>query len=94
MRIVGSIDHPEWKITIFRNDNRLSVKLESGLVEQTFKFRDGEGIDHVDDVHRLMDKPFLAEIAALMKQMQLARHSALRRHLENNSAKEAFEVIV
>lgn len=94
MRIVGSIDHPEWKITIFRSDNRLSVKFESGLVEQTFKFRDGEGIDQADDVHRLVDERFLAEIAALMQQMKLTRHSALRRYLENNPTEEAFEVIV
>ncbi len=94
MRIVGSIDHPEWKITIFRNDNRLSVKFESGLVEQTFKFRDGEGIDQVDDVHRLVDERFLMDIASLMQQMQLARHSALRRRIENNPPEDAFEVIV
>lgn len=37
MRIVGEIPHPDCKITLFSWNNRYLIKLESGLLEQTFK---------------------------------------------------------
>ena len=37
MRVVGEIPHPECKITIFSWNNRYLIKLELGLLEQTFK---------------------------------------------------------
>ena len=39
MRILGYIDHPVVKITVFKMDNKFSVKFESIHYEQTFKFR-------------------------------------------------------
>ena len=79
MRIVGTIDHPVLKITIFRNDDRLSLKLESGLYEQTYKFRDGEGVSSVEDVYRLVDETFLSQVSEAMQQMHQARIAALAR---------------
>ncbi len=37
MRIVGEIPHPDCKITLFSWNNRYIIKLEHGLLEQTFK---------------------------------------------------------
>ena len=79
MRIVGNIDHPVLKITIFRNDDRLSLKLESGLYEQTYKFRDGEGVSSVEDVHRFVDEAFIAQVSDAMQQMHQSRIAALAR---------------
>jgi hypothetical protein len=37
MRVVGEIPHSDCKITIFSWNNRYLIKLEQGLLEQTFK---------------------------------------------------------
>ncbi len=92
MRIVGSISHPVLKITIFRNDNRLSVKFESGLYEQTYKFRDGEGVDSVEDVYRVVDEGFISRVAALMQPMHETRIAALARQAGGEG--EEFEEII
>lgn len=37
MRVIGEINHPGCKITLFHWNNRYLIKLEDGLLEQTFK---------------------------------------------------------
>ena len=37
MRIIGQIEHPDLKITVFKSDNRISVKFENEGYEQIFK---------------------------------------------------------
>jgi len=94
MRIVGSIDHPILKITIFRNDNRLSVKFESGLYEQTYKFRDGEGVDSVEDIYRLVDEAFVESVSVLLQRMHEARSAAIGRQASGAGEEEEFEEII
>ena len=92
MRIIGNIDHPELKITIFKNDNRLSVKLESGLYEQTYKFRDGEGIENAEDVEKLFDAAFMERVLEMLRTMHQFKMNALSRQLAD--ASESFEEII
>ena len=40
MRIIGQLDHPRLKITLFDQNNKLSVKFEKGQSEIILKFRD------------------------------------------------------
>lgn len=40
MRVIGEILHPECKITIFHWNNRYLIKLEQGLLEQTYKIQE------------------------------------------------------
>ena len=47
MRLLANIPHPLLRISIFTNDNRFTLKFESGLYEQTYKFRNGDGFDNV-----------------------------------------------
>ena len=58
MRIAGYIDHPRLKITIFQQENRYSLKLETALHEQTYKLRKGGAIETTEDVRRLVDQEF------------------------------------
>jgi hypothetical protein len=92
MRVVGSIEHPVLKITIFSNDNRLSVKFESGLFEQTYKFRDGEGIERPADVQRLIEGPFTESVLEQLHRMSAIRSAGLQR-LQQDQPDE-FDVIV
>jgi len=92
MRIIGNIDHPELKITIFKNDNRISVKLESGLYEQTYKFRDGEGIENAEDVEKLLDAPFLDRVQEMLRNMHQLKVNALSS--QSADSPESFEEII
>lgn len=91
MRIIGSIDHPEWKITVFKMDNRLSLKLETGLYEQTYKFRMGEGMESLEDVQRIVDPVFLQAAGRLFAAMHQAHLGALSR---SSVADDEFEEII
>lgn len=92
MRIIGQIEHPVLKITIFKNDNRISVKLESGLYEQTYKFRDGEGIESAEDVEKFINSEFLEQAQGILKTMHAARMNAISR--QSQSGPETFEEII
>jgi hypothetical protein len=65
MRLLANIPHPSLRISIFTNENRFSLKFESGLYEQTFKFRDGDGFDHVDAIVNLVTDSFCKDVIQL-----------------------------
>ena len=67
MRITGYIEHPVFKITIFKMDNKFSVKFETPQFEQTYKFRIGEGIENEADIRKLVDGPFITAVAQIFK---------------------------
>ena len=48
MRIIGDIPHPRMKISIFRMNDKLSIKFEKDLIEQIIKFRDGSAMNNVE----------------------------------------------
>ena len=92
MRIIGNIDHPNFKITVFKMDNRLSVKLESGLQEQTYKFRMTNDLQNFEDVQRLIDEPFLQEVQAVFSLMDKSKNELMHRFYP--TLKEEFEEII
>ena len=62
MKIAGTIPHPFFKTTIFHWNGRYSLKVESGLLEVTFKFREGEGVDRLENVYELVNQDFFQKI--------------------------------
>lgn len=92
MRILGYIDHPTLKITVFKMDNRLSVKFESGFYEQTYKFRSGMEIENLKDIEKLIDASFIQAVLAEMGTMNQIRNQALKRFLVQEE--EGFEEII
>ncbi len=70
MRVIGEIRHPVLKITIFQLNNRLSVQFEDGLFTQVYKFRSRPGLEHADDVRRLVDAAFLKDVLSEMERMR------------------------
>ncbi len=74
MRIIGEIPHPDCKITLFSWNNRYLIKLEQGLLEQTFK------VDQFDltgeaDLMKLVNSQFIQEA--------LNRFGAMEQSLQN-----------
>lgn len=93
MRIIGYVEHPRLKITVFKMDNRLLVKLETGLYEQTYKFRPGEGVDMLQDVQQLLDPSFLAAVESGIQAMHHNRLSSLERRLGEARQEEWDDIV-
>jgi hypothetical protein len=91
MRIVGNIPHNTLKITVFKHDNKYSVKLETGLYEQIYKFRDGEA-DTFSDVKTIIDEPFIEAVSQEIQRMHRLRMEAIAR-LVKVEASEFEEII-
>lgn len=79
MRIIGYIEHPGVKITVFKMDNRISVKLENALYEQTYKFGTDERVGSLEGVQKLLDEPFIEQALAHFRDMHQNRISAFAR---------------
>jgi hypothetical protein len=92
MRIIGDIPHPSLKITVFKMDNKLSVKFETGLYEQTFKFRESEELHDFETMQKLVDAEFVNEVMENFAKMHRSKNAAMGRFLP--AAKEGFEEII
>jgi hypothetical protein len=92
MRIVGEIDHPRLKISIFKNDGKFSLKFEGNLLEQTYKFRDDDRLGSVEDVKRIVDAPFIEKIEEILRGMKIAQVAAMERAFPIEE--EEFDVIL
>lgn len=93
MRIIGYIEHPSMKITVFKMENKLSVKFESGLYEQTYKFRDGEAVESLPDIQKLVDTTFLKEVEQELDRMQQIKNQAIKRNASSKSSEEFEDII-
>lgn len=92
MRIIGDLPHPNFKITVFKMDNRLSIKLESGLNEQTFKFRTSNELQSYSDVEKMIDDDFLENVQANFTQMEKTKNGLMHRFYPK--MREEFEEII
>lgn len=93
MRIAGYIEHPNMKITVFKMDNKFSVKFECGLFEQTYKFRDGEGVESMLDVKKVVDDAFLNEVEQMLSRMQDIKNQSVKRNSSSENSGEFEEII-
>lgn len=78
MRVVGEIPHPQCKITIFSWNNRYLIKLENGLLEQTFKINEYDIMQEAD-LTTLLDEQFIAECLNRFQNMAKSLEDALLR---------------
>lgn len=93
MRIIGYIEHPNLKITIFKMNNRLSVKFESGLYEETYKFRESEEISSLEHIKKIVDADFLCIVERNLAAMHQTKMAALSRYLPAEEEEEFAEII-
>lgn len=77
MRVVGEIAHPELKITIFHWNNRYLIKLEAGLLEQTFKIPEYD-VASEDEVKKLVDENFVKAAIARFNEMAESLSNSLK----------------
>jgi len=81
MRIEGYIEHPIMKITVMMMNMKYVVKLEAGLLEQTYKLRESDQIRSLKDIQRLLDDTFLEECLAHFQRMQQNLFTAYDREM-------------
>ncbi|MGB4958845.1 MAG: hypothetical protein WBO36_05165 [Saprospiraceae bacterium] len=77
MRIIGEFDIDGIKATVFVMNERISVKYEYQLMEQTYKFRDGSGIQSLADVERFSMEKTSERIKQIFTEMAKIRTEAL-----------------
>lgn len=72
MRVIGDIPHPTYKISVFYFNNRHTIKVEDGLLEQSYAFRDGSEVSSLDDAIAYVDAQFLQETNKVFSAMRTA----------------------
>jgi hypothetical protein len=92
MRIIGEIPHSSLKITVFKMDNRMSVKFENNLYEQTYKLSIDERFTDLQSVIHWVDATFISEVLQQFQAMHRNRMQATSRAFP--IAEEIFEEII
>jgi hypothetical protein len=78
MRIIRELPHRECRITLFSWNNRYLIKLEQGLLEQTFKVDQLE-FQQEEDVIRMIDGDFIQQALLRFREMAESVHAARER---------------
>lgn len=78
MRLVRELSNPDFKITIFSWNNRYLIKLEQGLLEQTFKVSETD-VGGEDDLYALLDAEFLQQANRRFQEMGHSLYEARKR---------------
>lgn len=92
MRIIGEFDLDQIKVTVFKMNERISLKFEYNLLEQTYKFRDGSGINSMEDIRNYCSQNTMTQVKEIFKNMAESRSSALSSLI--NTSEDEFEIII
>lgn len=93
MRIIGEIQHPVLKITVFKTGDRTSVKFENERYEQTYKLGMDERLSGADTIRQWADPAFLEQVQQVFQQMHQAQIAATGR-LFPTGPENRFEEII
>lgn len=77
MRIEGYIDHPKFKITVMKMNNRFSVKFEDGSIEQSYRYNQSPDIQNYSDIVNLVDEGFISEVEEIFQNMKKLREASI-----------------
>jgi hypothetical protein len=95
MRLIGQLPHPRLKISVFKNDQRLSIKFEQPHQEITLKMGDNEHFRTLEDAERFVDAPLCAAIEQQLATLHQTRLQALNRHVvQTEVADDEFDTII
>tara|TARA_B100000497_G_C7574377_1_gene345981 strand:- start:350 stop:628 length:279 start_codon:yes stop_codon:yes gene_type:complete len=77
MRIIKELTLEDIHISIFKMEQKFTMKLEWNRMEQVFKFDSRERIEDLDHVLALIDKSFIQKIKGTFQFMQDNRNERL-----------------
>jgi len=69
MRVIAELPHPDFKISIFAMNQKFIVKIEKGVLEQSYKIPEIDLTDGVNSVFELLDEAFLKTVASRFAEM-------------------------
>ncbi len=78
MRVITDIPHPACKITLFHWNSKYLIKLERGMVEQTYKVSQFD-LTGEEEARKLLDEVFISEIVNRFGEMEASLGNALAR---------------
>ena len=93
MRIIGYLEVPECKVTVFQQGMRYTVKFEDGLYEQSYKFRQSEEINGLASIRSIIDEDFLTEVKAQFMVMRTSLQNLMERHFTTEEEDEFEDII-
>lgn len=93
MRIIGQIEHPQLKISIFKMEERYSVKFENEGYEQTYKLGSDERANSLEKITQLIDPAFIQHVMQQMQSMHQNRMAAFARHTSAENMPMFDEII-
>lgn len=91
MRIILEFDLEDIKVTVFKMDDKISVKYEWNLLEQTLKFRDGSTIQSANDAKKFSENQIL-NLKSIFEKMNEMRWIGINEMI-NHSHQEWDEII-
>lgn len=91
MRIIGEIPHPQYKITILKMNDKVTIQIEDRLVSQSFVFRDGTGIRDLSSATELLSDVFLERVDKRFADMRADYLAAIEKL--NNDVLDDFDII-
>lgn len=91
MRIIGEIDHPQYKITVLEMNKKLTIQIEDGLIQQSYLYRDGSGVETYNDAIDLVTEDFIEEITTIFTNMRNIYRLSLEK--KANDENLFFEII-
>jgi len=89
MRIVDEWTKDDCRVTVFLMNGRYSLKVEKNLLEQTFKFRDGQ-VENIKELKDLLNEDFYQRCNIQFIHMDLNRSNLFP---ANNSEDSFVEII-
>lgn len=78
MRVVADIPHPQCKITLFAWNGKYIIKIEQGMLEQTYKVSEFDVSDE-EAVKKLLDEAFMNTVLKRFAEMDNALFEAIER---------------
>jgi len=89
MRVVSEWNYKHLKITIFHYNEKFSLKAEDNLMEQIYKFRDGQ-INSVNDIKEKIKDSFYDSVISTFEKMGSHRDAIF---LPDDNEEE-FDIII
>lgn len=90
MRIVDEWNMGHLKLTLFVMNERFSLKIERDILEQWYKFRDGQ-VKSSSDLKALLDKGFYDKVNSIFDSMFENRSNILLRDVDES---DEFDTII
>ena len=93
MRIIGNIEHPELKISVFKMDNRITVKFENQAYEIGIKLGSNDQLNNLESVKKWADQSLIESVQHMMNQLHLYRLEADNRAFPAGLISEFEDII-